>query len=158
MTAVNQTVVNCIHVCMYTGIIIMNCVFNFLGRRASCICQCVLPTSCRSLVIVNRKHFYPSNIFLVFFSNAVFSQECFPQPNCVGSSFTMSSARECCAGTEEGMSFSEGGTCTFTQCIGEIMPGYTFIWQLLSLCISNTGSVLYFSHCCRAIIIIGTLL
>ena len=93
---------------------------------------------------------YNLHLYYVF-SNAVLSQECFTQPNCVGSSlnFTVSSARECCAGTEEGMSYSENGTCTVTQCIGEKSlcptPGHTFSMAVTVMWICTachiTGSV-----------------
>ena len=55
----------------------------------------------------------------VNFSTLGFSQVCFTDTDCAGNSFPVATARECCAETDEGMSFmDEAGTCTFQTCIG----------------------------------------
>ena len=48
------------------------------------------------------------------------SQTCFSQPNCQGDVVqpgVATTARGCCAGTDEGMSFNDGTTCLVEQCI-----------------------------------------
>ena len=49
------------------------------------------------------------------------SQTCFSQPNCQGDMVqpgVVVTARDCCVGTNEGMSFSSDvGTCIVQQCI-----------------------------------------
>ena len=97
--------IKCFYTCIYKGLGFSKFCNSFGLSAHSTDCNCSATYICNYNPCVS--------------SNAVLSQECFPQPNCVGSSFTVSSARECCAGTEEGMSYSEGGTCTVTQCIGE---------------------------------------
>ena len=47
------------------------------------------------------------------------SDYCHKQPNCQGSVFTAVSAKECCVETNESMSYSVGGTCIVTQCVGK---------------------------------------
>ena len=54
----------------------------------------------------------------------VLSQECYNQPNCTGDSVAVlvSIAKECCVGTNDGMSFAdENGTCIVSQCIGNLL-------------------------------------
>ena len=46
-----------------------------------------------------------------------FSQ-CFTTTSCTGGTVPASTARECCVETNEGLSFSDGGTCTV--CIGNM--------------------------------------
>ena len=52
------------------------------------------------------------------------SQNCYSEPNCQGDLVqpgVVVTARDCCVGTDEGMSFSRdnGTTCTLFQCIGK---------------------------------------
>ena len=52
------------------------------------------------------------------------SQACYSQTGCVGVIVTAPgpTARDCCAGTDDGESFSENGVnCTISQCIGKYM-------------------------------------
>ena len=46
---------------------------------------------------------------------------CYEQRNCQGSTIQAGSqsARQCCVGTNNGMSYSVGGVCTVRQCVGE---------------------------------------
>ena len=49
------------------------------------------------------------------------SQVCYSQPGCTGDTVTApgSSARDCCAGTDDGQSYSDvNGVCFVSQCIG----------------------------------------
>ena len=61
--------------------------------------------------------------FLVqmYVCTAGLSQTCFSQPNCQGGVVqpgVVITARDCCVGTNEGMSFSNDvGTCIVAQCI-----------------------------------------
>ena len=60
----------------------------------------------------------PNNIPLFI---AGVSQVCYSQPGCVGDIVTAPgpTARDCCAGTDGGKSFSENGVnCTVSQCRG----------------------------------------
>lgn len=52
---------------------------------------------------------------------AVSSQECYKQPGCIGTTVQLQtqSARGCCAGTQDGMSYGTQGNCIITQCIGK---------------------------------------
>ena len=46
---------------------------------------------------------------------------CYSQPGCVGDIVTAPgpSARDCCAGTDDGQSYSDDGVnCFFSQCVG----------------------------------------
>ena len=61
------------------------------------------------------------HILLCFcFPNTVLSQQCYNQPNCTGDVVSgVTTAKECCVGTDDGMSFGvSGGSCTVSQCIG----------------------------------------
>ena len=44
-----------------------------------------------------------------------FSQ-CYSSSSCTGSTIAAVSARDCCVGTDDGLSFSNGGSCT--ACVG----------------------------------------
>ena len=48
----------------------------------------------------------------------VLHHRCYTGPGCMGPSFPMATARECCVETVEGMSYSEDGVCVVSQCIG----------------------------------------
>ena len=53
------------------------------------------------------------------------SQTCFSQPNCQGNIVqpgVVTTARGCCAGTDEGMSFNDGTECLVAQCIRKNFP------------------------------------
>ena len=48
------------------------------------------------------------------------TQRCYSNASCEGELFPVGSARECCAGTDEGASYSDDGIgCTIPQCIGK---------------------------------------
>ena len=42
--------------------------------------------------------------------------QCFTSADCTGDQVPASSERECCVGTDTGLSYNDGGTCTV--CIG----------------------------------------
>ena len=42
---------------------------------------------------------------------------CFSNPDCTGAQITAGSARECCVGTDDGLSYGTPGNCR--ECIGE---------------------------------------
>ena len=48
----------------------------------------------------------------------VVHHRCYTGPGCMGVSFPMATARECCVETVEGMSYSEDRVCVVSQCIG----------------------------------------
>ena len=51
-----------------------------------------------------------------------FSEFCYSKPNCVGNAVQTEgpTARDCCAGTNDGQSFStDDGLCVISQCIGK---------------------------------------
>ena len=52
-----------------------------------------------------------------FFSGS--AHECYYLPDCQGESFPVENARECCVGTEDGVSYSHDSDCTVRQCIGK---------------------------------------
>ena len=57
-----------------------------------------------------------------YYISTVLSQQCYLQANCTsGASFAVSSAEECCVGTDNGMSYAdENGTCIISECIGKL--------------------------------------
>ena len=53
-----------------------------------------------------------------YFSSAP-SQLCYSHSECAGAPFAVNSAKECCVGTDSGMSYADSsGTCIISQCIG----------------------------------------
>ena len=54
--------------------------------------------------------------------STVLSQRCYLQSDCAsGDSFAVSSAKECCVETDNGMSYADDtGTCIISQCIGKL--------------------------------------
>ena len=63
-------------------------------------------------------------------------QACYSQAGCVGDIVTVPgpTARDCCAGTDDGESFSENDVnCTILQCVGT----YSTTWLL---CMAETES------------------
>ena len=56
-----------------------------------------------------------SFLFLLQLAGEGFSQ-CYNDTACTGSLVPAANQRECCAGTDEGLSYSAGGTCSV--CIG----------------------------------------
>ena len=42
--------------------------------------------------------------------------QCYTDSNCTGDTFASDDVRECCVGTDDGLSFSDGSVCTI--CIG----------------------------------------
>ena len=72
------------------------------------------------ITIIILKLHSPQILLCICFSNTVLSQQCYNQPNCAGDVVSgPTTAEECCIGTDDGMSFGvSGGTCTFSQCVG----------------------------------------
>ena len=67
-------------------------------------------------------HYARSSLSAIFlFLSVVFCQECFTEPGCAGPTVDgPTNSRECCAGTETGMSYGFGpGNCEVEQCIGK---------------------------------------
>ena len=62
------------------------------------------------------------------------SQQCYNQPNCVGDVVLgPTTAKECCVGTDDGMSFGDSsGTCTVSQCIGNMVMDIHFSFYLIT--------------------------
>ena len=50
---------------------------------------------------------------ILLLTGRVFSQ-CFTNTDCTGSLVPAANQRECCAGTDEGFSYNNGGTCNLT--------------------------------------------
>ena len=48
-------------------------------------------------------------------------QLCFTSKDCKGTYTPMSTARQCCVDTDDGMSYAEHGTCIVPQCKGTYM-------------------------------------
>ena len=62
-------------------------------------------------------HYYSILLLFDFFSGA--AHECYYLPDCLAESFPVESARQCCVGTEDGVSYSHDGDCIIRQCILE---------------------------------------
>ena len=62
---------------------------------------------------------YFSVLPLLFDFFAGSAHECYYLPDCQGESFPVENARECCVGTEDGVSYSHDSDCTIRQCIGK---------------------------------------
>ena len=58
---------------------------------------------------------WSSLVLVLLFSGQAVSQ-CFTVTGCTGDQVPAGSQRECCVGTNTGLSYNDGGTCT--ECIG----------------------------------------
>ena len=58
---------------------------------------------------------WASLVLVLLFSGQGFSQ-CFISADCTGDQVPAGSEIECCVGTNTGLSYNDGGTCT--ECIG----------------------------------------
>ena len=82
-----------------------------------------------------------------FFSGS--AHECYYLPDCQGESFPVENARECCVGTEDGVSYSQDGDCTIRQCIGNkiiFAPVFNTITPLPSVHMEMIYTVHGFPH------------
>ena len=72
-----------------------------------------------------------SFLFLLLLAGEGFSQ-CYSDTVCSGSLVPAANQRECCAGTDEGLSYSSGGTCSL--CIGMSVVPVTFGFDKQDIC------------------------
>ena len=71
------------------------------------------------------------SILFLLLAGEGFSQ-CFTSIGCTGSLVPADNQRECCAGTDEGLSYSNGGTCT--MCIGMSLVPVAFVFDKQDIC------------------------
>ena len=57
-----------------------------------------------------------SLLLFLLLTGQAFSQ-CFTGSDCTGGQVAADSERECCVGTNDGLSYNDGGSCT--ECIGK---------------------------------------
>lgn len=81
---------------------------------------------------------YNAPVVIYFSNDAGFSQLCYSERDCAGDTFAAATAKDCCVGTDEGLSFSaDGVTCTVAQCIGKLsvsMCNYMYNYIYGDLC------------------------
>ena len=96
----------------------MVCLLLHRGSSLYILLWCVINPNCNHINITKPHHHICYAIYCHSF-NTVLSQQCYNQPNCAGIAVAVSTAKECCIETNDGMSVAaDNGTCIVSQCVG----------------------------------------